>query len=69
LHHACGPVNNCEVVSEKFLRPAAYDMDRPVIIQDFLNSTAVADPVEEGAPEPTFVFRNGPSTASGFSDE
>jgi len=44
-------------------------MDRSIIFEDFRNGAAVAEPKEFSTPEKFPVLTDGPTTATGFSDE
>jgi hypothetical protein len=69
LHHASGSMDNGKVIAKQFLSPAADDMNRTGVIENFLDSATVAYPIKEGTPEKLLVLRNGPVAASSFSDE
>ena len=49
-HHGTGPMNGCPSVREEFLGPSAELVAWSVVSGDFVDSVAVADPVEVGAP-------------------
>ena len=44
-------------------------MDLTVVIEDFLHSAAITNPVEHGAPKVLLVLGDTPATTSGFADE
>jgi hypothetical protein len=68
-HHAGRTVHNVEAVAQEFLRPAANLMNGSVIFQNLLDTTAVAKPVEGGAPKIFAVLIDGPSTYSGLPNK
>ena len=69
LHHASWAMDDGEVVTEKFLGPAADNMDLTIIIEDFFHSAAIANPVKHSAPKIFLVLGDTPATTSGFADE
>ncbi len=68
-HHSVGSVNHREVISEQFLSPTADDVNGTIIIEDFLDSAAIAEPIEESSPKEFFILRDSPAAASSFANE
>ena len=56
-------------VTEEFLCPATYLVNGTVVLQDFLDAAAVAEPIELGAPQVLPVVPNSPSANGGFTNE
>jgi hypothetical protein len=68
-HHAGRAVDDGEMVTEEVLGPPADLMDLDVVLQDLLDGTAVAEPVEKGAPQVTPILADGPAPAGRFAHE
>lgn len=68
-HHACWAMDDLKEVSKKFLGPAADLMDRASVVQNFFDSTAVAQPKEFGAPKELAILTDGPAATARFTDK
>jgi hypothetical protein len=68
-HHTSRSVKYLEEVSEKLLCPTADLMNWPIILQNFLNGAAIAQPKELGAPKKFPILADGPASTSGFADK
>ncbi len=69
LHHAGGSMDHSEVITEEFLGPTADDVNETRVIKYFLDSAAIADPVEDIAPEELAVLANCPTATGSLADK
>ena len=69
FHHARWAMKYLKEVTKKLLSPAADLMDRPVVLQDFFDGAAIAEPKEFGAPKEFAVLTNAPAPAASFTDK
>jgi hypothetical protein len=67
LHHARWAMKDLKEVSKQFLGPAADLVDGTSVLQNFLDSTAIAEPEEFGAPQKFAVLANGPAPAASLA--
>jgi len=56
-------MENCEIVTQQFLSPAANLVDGHVIINEFMQSNAIGYPVKVGAPDILLELSDGPAAA------
>ena len=68
-HHASGAVDKCEVIAKQFLGDAAYLVDVTRLVEEFLQGTAIAHPVEVASPDVLSVLSDGSPSCDGFPDE
>jgi hypothetical protein len=69
LHHASRSVKNLKEITEELLCPTADLVDGAVVFQNFLNSTAIAEPKEFGAPKEFPILADSPASTSGFTNK
>jgi hypothetical protein len=69
VHHLVGMVDHSRMISKQFLSPTMNGMHRIIILEDFLDSSAIAEPIEESYPQEFFTLRDSPASASSFADE
>ncbi len=68
-HHARRAMDDLKEVSKEFLGPATDLMDRTIKVQNFFDSTAVAQPKEFGAPKELPILTDSPAATAGFTDK
>jgi hypothetical protein len=68
-HHLSWAMEDLKEATKEFLGPAADLMNGAIILQNFFDSAAVAEPKEFGAPKKFPILANSPAPATGFTDK
>lgn len=55
-HHPVGTVYHGKIISEQFLSPTTNDTNGTIIFEDFFDSAAMAEPIEESSPQECFIL-------------
>ena len=66
-HHTCWSMEDLEKIAKEFLSPATDLVNGAVVLQDFFDGTAVAEPKEFGAPQEFPILAYGPTTTAGLA--
>ena len=69
LHHLGRSMEDCEMISEKLLRPPAHLVYVPGVLKDFLHSGAVAKPEEMLSNQVLAADSDGPTSRGGFTNK
>ena len=69
LHHPGRSMEDCEMISEKLLRPPAHLVYVPGVLKDFLHSRAVAKPEEVLSSQVLAANADGPTSRGCFANK